>query len=235
MQRLATLRQLEELGLGQPAIRSIPLQARRRALVAGSGFIAGFLRKRNALPLAVAFDPEDLDVTGMTGHASVTWSADSAPTLVQDVAVKFTSAGAAPGALLTYVTNTHAGAHGSSYTGAGGTLDGDGSLVIDGQRFTVAGPVNLNDVFTFSTALSEPGVSLAVVQITAWTLLHNRGVDAKTEADLAATYDAAMAFARAIALGDEAELGKASDATPNRAELGPLGSGQTTPWAFLGR
>lgn len=235
MQRLASLRQLEELGLGQPALRSIPLQTRRRALTAASGWIAAFIRKRNAFPLVAAHDPEDLDVTGVTGHASVTWSAAGNATLVQDVAVKFTSAGSTPGALLTYTTNPHAGAYGGTFTGPGGTLDADGALVIDGQRFTIAGTVAVNDTFTFSTALSEPGVSLAVVQMAAWTLLHNRGVDAKTEADLQATYDAATAFARAVALGSEAQLDKASDATPGRAELGPLGSGQTTPWAFLGR
>jgi hypothetical protein len=93
--------------------------------------------------------------------------------------------------------------------------------------------VNDGDVFTFSL-ITDPGVAMATAQLAAYTLLHNRGLDPKTEQDLGTFYDAAMAFARALGAG-EGDLEKAEDATPNVSELGPRGSGQKSPWDWLGR
>lgn len=230
-QLFASLRALEELGLGKPALQAIPMAQRRRALKAASGFLAPMVRKRSQLPLVVELDPDELDASTMTGGATVAHTLVAAGTKAQDVSVKFTGAGAAPGALVPYSTNPYAGAFGSTFLAAG-ALDASGGLEIDGQRFTVTGTVAANDVFTFSMVV-DPGIALTTTQIAAWILLHNRGLDPKTEADLQRQYEAAMAFAKALGAGD-ADLERLNDATPNRAELGPLGSGQRAPWEWLG-
>lgn len=231
-QLFASPRMLELLGLGKARLAQVPLAQRRLALKGASGFFAPWLRKRNQLPLLVELDPEELDTTGMTGGASVSWSLTSRASAVRDVAVKFTAAGAAaPG--LAYVTNLYHGASGSTFNGPGGTLDASGAMVWDGQRFTVSGTVNVGDTYSFSL-ITDPGAAMATAWLAAYTLLHNKGLDAKTEQDLGTFYDAAMAFARSLGAG-EADLEKTGDATPNQAELGPRGSGQKTPWDWLGR
>lgn len=231
-QVFASPRMLELLGLGKNRLAQVPIAQRRLALKGASGFFSPFLRKRNQLPLVVEMDPEELDTTGMTGGASVSWSLVCPASSVRDVGVKFTTAGTAPGPL-TYVTNLYHGATGSTFNGPGGTLDASGAMVWDGQRFTIAGAVSVGDTFTFSL-ITDPGVALATAQLAGYQLLHNRGIDPKTEQDLSTFYDAAMAFARALGAG-EADLEKAEDATPNVAELGPRGSGQRNPWDWLGR
>ena len=88
--------------------------------------------------------------------------------------------------------NPFAGAYGSTF-GPGGTLTSEGTLTIDGQTFTLAGTVTSGDSFGYSTT-TDPGVSLATAQMAAWLILHNGGVDAKTEADLQKAYESAKAF-----------------------------------------
>lgn len=230
-QLFASPRMLELLGLSRARLSQVPIAQRRLALKGASGFFAPWLRKRNQLPLVVELDPEELDVAGMTGGATVTASRVAPAQRVADVAVRFTSGGAPPG--LAFTTNLYHGASGSTFNGPAGSLDSSGAVEIDGQRFVVAGTVNAGDVFAFSL-VTDPGVAMATAMLAAYTLLHNRGLDPKTEQDLGTFYDAAMAFARSLGAG-EADLEKTADATPDRAELGPMGSGQKHPWDFLSR
>jgi len=230
-QLFATLRDLEEAGLGQNRLQVIPLAQRRRNLAKASGWLAPALRKRNKLPLVIEFDPADLDTSRMTGGASVTWSFTAKAALVQAVGVQFTAGGTVPGPPLAYVLNTANGASGSAFGPTGGNLASNGTLTIDGQTFTVAGTVNSGDVFAYSTT-TDPGVSDATVHYAAWLCLHNGGVDAKTNEDLQRSYESAKAFKAELAAG-EGDLETDEDATPDIAELGPTGVGQKYPWDFL--
>ena len=231
-QLFATPRDLEEAGLGRPRLQVLSLAQRRRNLAKASGWLAPALRKRNQLPLVVEFDPADFDPSGMTGGASVTWSLTAPATLVQAVALLFPAGGTVPGAPLAYQINPFNGAQASVY-GTGGTLTTAGTLTIDGQTFTISGAIAAGDGFAYSTG-TDPGVTLATVHMAAWLSLHNTGVDAKTEADLQRSYEAALKVKAELAAG-EGDLETTEDATPGVAELGPMGSGQHTPWAFLDR
>ena len=196
-----------------------------------SGWLAPALRKRNKLPLVVEFDPADLDPSGMTGGASVTWTLSAPATLVQSVAVQFTAGGTVPGALLAYTINPFYGAYGSTFGPGGGTLSSGGALTIDGQTFALSGAVASGDSFAYTTT-TDPGVVMATVHFAAWISLHAGGVDAKTNEDLQRSYESAKAFKAELAAG-EGDLEADEDATADKAELGPTGVGQKNPWDFL--
>ena len=236
-QSFATPRDLEERGLGRARLQICSLGQRVRALQDASGWVAPALRKRNKLPLVAEYSPTDLDTTGMIGGASVAWSLTQAATVIQAVEVQFTAGGTVPGPTLAYQVNWYAGAYrGASdppaFT-AGGSLTAGGQLTIDGQTFTITGTVAVNDAFVYAT-VTDSGVRLTTVWMAAWLLLHNGGVDAKTEQDLQKCYDAALKFKAELAAGD-GDLEQTEDATPNVPELGPLGVGQREPWSFMDR
>jgi hypothetical protein len=228
MDALATPRDLEELGLGRPALQDMPLAQRRRALRAATGFLAPFLRKRYALPLVPSVDKSNVDASGLTGGATVMWSLGP-PSLVQDVLVTLVVKGGATSALV----NTAAGAAGSfnSYEQA---LGPGQTLTIDGITFAFSGTIHDGDTFTYSTAIvQDPGIALAVAMVAARVLLISRGVDAKTEAALKEGFEAALEWAKALGIPGEGELDPAVDRTPNVDEYGPLGVGQDNPYQWL--
>ena len=231
-QTFATARDLEELGIAREAIQVIPLAQRKRALKAASGTLAPYLRKRNTLPLAPVLDPDDLDVSGMTGGAGVTYApAATAPTNARDVAITFT-AGTVGTAGITYQVDLDAGAYGSAQ-GSALALPTDGTITIDGYTFTLAAgaTVNAGDVLAYSQRV-DSGAAAAVCQVAAFLLLGSRGIDPSTMETLKSQNDAAIAWAKDIAKG-EADLAVDADATPARAEAGPRYTGQRSPWEWL--
>jgi hypothetical protein len=227
---LCTLRDLEELGIARDAIQGTPIDQRRRTVRAASGVLSPWLRKRQSLPLTPTIDDEEVVTGGMTGGATVAHDAGPA-TRARDVAVKFTAAGTTGEAGILCAVNMDFGAFGSSYS-APVALPLDGKLVIDGYAWTIAGAVNVNDLFTYSTRV-DPGAATAVAQVAAFLMLGSRGVPAETLETLQKLHDGAIAWAKAVAKG-EGDLPLDADATPTRAEAGPRYSGQKTPWQFLG-
>lgn len=223
----ATPRDLEELGINTPALQAIPLAKRLRTLQAAMGELAPYLRKRYALPLVPTLRLSSVDTSGMIGGASVVFDGGPA-SLVQDLAVKFAVVGPA----ITYQINPYAGAYGSAY-GAAIPLVAQ-SLALDGYALTIVGAIADADVLTYSTAIvQDPGVALANARLAAWVLLHARGVDAKTEADVKAAREAAVAWGKSLGSPGEGELATDGDRTPLVDEYGPLGRGQQTPYEWL--
>lgn len=229
-QVFATTRDLEVLGLAADRARSMPLADRRLALMAGSQVIAPYLRARFALPLAVELSRRELDLSGLVGGASV--SPVGTPSEVQSVGVRFPVAGIVGASGLTYQITTDAGAYGAVY-GPALALPTSGEITIDGITWTVAGELVTDDVFTYVTR-ADAGAAWASVQVAMWILLGSTGVDPASQTDDKYRYEAAIKWGEALRSGP-AQLDQKMDATRSRAELGPRGSGQKTPWAFLER
>jgi hypothetical protein len=224
----ATPRDLEDLGLGRPALQAISLAQRRRTLRAATGTLAPFLRIRYELPLVPTLDESDTDPSGLAGGAEVTYDGGPA-TLVQDVAIQFSVVGS----VTSYALNTSNGAYGSAY-GSPTVLSAGQTVVIDGYTVTFTGTINDGDVFAYSTRfVQDPGIAQAVCWVAARSLIQNRGVDSKTEQALDKGFDAAMAWAKALGIPGEGELDPTVDRTPTKDEYGPLFTGEQGPYDWL--
>lgn len=221
---LATARSLERLGLGQKALQALPLAQRLEGLRAATGRLITPIRKRYGTPLVPTLDLATVDASGLTGGAAVSWDGGPA-TLVQDYLLTFAASGA------TYTLTTNAGAYGATASAA---KPWTGSLTVDGYTLTLTGTINTGDAIGWTTTLvQDPGVSLAVCQLAAYLLLHNRGMDPKTEEDLRTAYDGAMSWAASLGVPGEGELDSSVDKTPAYSEYGPQGSGQTSPYQWV--
>jgi hypothetical protein len=221
---LATAGDLEALGIAQKALQALPLAQRLRGLCVSTGRLITPIRKRYGTPIVPTLDVARL-VSGITGTGVATWTGGPA-TLVQDYLLTFASGGT------TYTLTANAGAYGA-ITGPATTWTG--SITVDGYTLTIAGTINAGDTYAWSTAVvQDPGIALAVSQVAAYVLLHNRGIDPKTEADLKAGYDGAMAWAAALGIPGEGELDPSldTDATDG-GKYGPLGAGTSSPYSWL--
>jgi len=221
---LATARNLERLGIAQKALQALPLAQRLEGLRAATGRLITPIRKRYGTPLVPTLDLATVDASGLAGGATVSWDGGPA-TLVQDYLVTFAASGA------TYTLTTNAGAYGATPSASKAWT---GSITIDGYTLTLTGTISTGDAIGWSTTMvQDPGIALSVAQIAAFLLLHNRGVDAKTEADLKPAYEGAMAWAAELGVPGTGELDPSVDRTPGLSEYGPLGAGQSTPYAWL--
>lgn len=229
-QVFATSRDLEVMGLATDRVRPIPLADRRLAIMAGSQVIAPYLRARYALPLAVELSRRELDVSGLTAGALV--SPAGAPSEVQSVGVRFPAGGLIGTVGPTYQVTTDAGAYGAVY-GPALPVPANGQITIDGLTWTLTGTLAAGDAFTYVTRV-DAGAAWAAVQVAMWILLGSGGVDPASQDVDKYRYEAAIKWGEALLAGP-AQLDQSKDATPARAELGPRGSGQRTPWAFLDR
>lgn len=228
----ATPRDLEEGGRAREALQQIGIAERRRALKRASGFLAPYIRKRNALPLTVELDADDWDTTGMTGGAVPTITL-AKPTLVQDVRAVFT-AGTVGQPGITYAIDVNAGAYGSA-VGASIALPLSGVITIDGCVFVLpAGGTTVNgDSFTFSTRV-DAGVARATVMVAAWDLLGHGGsaIDSDLRRELQDAHDVAVRWARDLGKGD-GDLEPRGDATPDRREGGFRFFGQRDAYEWV--
>lgn len=221
-QLFASLGSLDDLG---PAAALAPLPARRRLanLRFASAHFATYLRPRYALPLKPWV--EQLDTGGLEGGATVVQT--GTPTLVQDVVVRFPGAGTVGVPGLTYELSTDGG---TTYAAAV-ALPLSGVVLVDGVSMTFTGAVLAGDILSYSTGVDE-ALRGHVCAVAAWNLLHNRGLDPTTEAELQRRFDAATAWEKDLRAG-VAQLDPAHDATPTTSEEGPLVCGEVSAYDFL--
>lgn len=220
---LASARTLERLGIAQKALQALPLAQRLEGLRAATGRLITPIRKRyNAL--VPTLDLATVDGSGLTGGA--TWSWDGGPAaLVQDYILTFGASGT------TYTLTPNAGAWRAV---PGPSLTWTGSLTVDGYALTITGAITTGDTFAWSTSLvQDPGIGLAIAQLAAFVLLHNRGVDPKTEEDLRVAYDGAMNWAWSLGVAGEGELAPTIDPAPVPSPYGPQTVGTSSCYDFL--
>lgn len=224
-QCLATIRDVAEVGLPTQA-NPKPAAEVRRALGRMSCVFAPYLRKRYGLPLAIVITGED--VTSAAGTATVqgTATGDAA-----DVRLEVVAGGAVSGGAVTVKLSRDNGTTGT--WGATTTLPADGVVVIDGVTVTLAGTWATGEAVTY-TAGPDPGVRWAVAALAAHAMYYNRGADPKAMEAYKDARDRALDFGKMLAKGEEAELDQTKDATPARAEGGPLWVA-TSRAQFLGR
>jgi phage gp36-like protein len=221
-QAYATLRDLDELGLGQATLAKVPPAHKKRGILAASGRIAAYLRKKHTLPFRP--DIDGIDDSGMTLGAVATFLGTA--TLVQDVSILFTAAGTIGTDPLTYQLSTEAG----KLYGTTQNLASSGAIVIDNVTVTFAGDVAVNDVFTYSTRV-DLGLCESTVAIAVYILLTNRGVDPASFEDMETRWKKALEWAKDHSVGD-AELDGASDNSPTVDEGGVLFESEADPYAW---
>lgn len=216
---LSTARTLERLGIAQKAIQALSLAQRLEGLRAATGRLITPIRKRYGTPMLPTLDVATLDGSGLTGGAVATWSGGPA-SVVQDYLLTFAASGA------TYALTTNAGAWAAV---PGPSSAWVGSLTIDGYTLALAGNISTSDTYAWSTGIvQDPGIALAVAQVCAYLLLHNRGLDPVTMTDLRKGYEDAMEWAAALGIPGEGELDPSLDTDPTAGgKYGPLGTGQT--------
>lgn len=222
-QAYATLRDLDDLGVSPPALATLPVARKLKALLAGSGELATYLRPRHKLPLRPWI--EAADASGLTAGATATQS--GAGWVVADLVIRFPLAGVVGVAGLTYELSRDAGDN----FAAALPLPLSGALVIDGITTVFAGAIEAADLFAYSTVL-DAALRGHAVAIASWKLLHNRGLDPEVAQDLKELRDAAIEWAKDIGTGT-AHLDGAIDSTPDKSECGPLFCGDTNSWDWL--
>lgn len=219
--------------IGDASIIGLPTQAnpkpaaeQRRVLTMMSCRAAPYLRKRYGLPLALEVTGEA--VTSAAGTATVqgTATGDAA-----DVRIEVVAGGAVSGGAVTVRLSRDNGVAGT--WGATTTLPADGVVTVDGVTVTLAGTWAAGEAVTY-TAGPDPGVRWAVAALASHAMYYNRGGDPKAMEPYKDARDQAMDFVRVLAKGEDAELDQTKDATPSRAEGGPLWVA-TSRAAFLGR
>ncbi len=213
-QSLATLRDLNEVGLPLPALAGKPVPEKHRALARASSVFVAYLRKRYSAPLALA--TESVVVTSAAGAASVGGSPIGN---AADVRIEVVTGGAVVGGGVTVRVSRDDRAAGT--WGPTVPVLADGLGVVDGVQASLSGTWAAGEAVTY-TAGPDPGIRWAVAALAAHALYHNRGADPKAMEPYQRAHDEALAFAKALAAGVEAELDQKSDATPGRAEGGPL-------------
>lgn len=222
-QPFCTLGNVERLGFNTNAIQRLSLLQRRDAIKGASGLLEPALRTRHKPPFLVEHDPDFDDLAGMTGGAAPIWSLEPAgPVGVArplDIALAFPAGGVVGTAGITYTLNLEATAFGS-VASAAKAFPLSGELSIGGYPFAlpIGATVNAGDALFFCLR-TDAGLSTATAMMAAWLLLNARGVDPKTQIDLADIKATAEAWAESIADGSGA-LDKAADATPKKQEGG---------------
>ena len=225
-QPYATLRDLDELGVAAEALAMLPAAHKRRAILAASGRIALYLRKRHTLPLRPDVTP--LDDSGLTGGGTGALAiGTTSPVKVQDIAVQVVAPGVVGVDPVTIQMSTDAGV---TY-GAVTALASTGALTIDGVTLTLAGALAAGDVVEWSTRV-DFGLCESTVAIAAYLLLNNRGLDPASMESLEKRWEKALKWSTDVAAGD-AFLDSKEDATPDLDEAGPYGDGQQDPWDFM--
>lgn len=214
-QVLATLRDLQEVGVPAAGIANKSVPERRRALVRASSVFAAYLRKRYTMPLALVVT--DVESSALPGAFTV----EGTPTgSAADVKVEVVAGGdVSSGGVTVRVTRGEA-LPGMALTPAV-ALPTSGIIEVDGVMVTVAGARAPGDTLTY-TAGPDPGIRWAVAALASYSLYYNRGADPKAMEPYKDARDQALAFAKELCGGEGAELSEDADATPQRHEGGPL-------------
>lgn len=222
VQSFATLHDLDNLGPVE-ALAPIPNARKRAVLAFASAHFASYLRRRYALPLKPWL--EGLDVSAMSAGATV--SQVGTPSLVAHVTVDFPAGGTVGVVGITHRISYDGGATWSATT----ALPLSGAILLDGVTTTLGGTIATNNRLAYRTSVDD-ALRGHVCAVTAYKLLHNRGLDPSVEQELRQHYDEAIAWGKDIRTG-LALLDPAHDATPTLSEEGPLGTGQTSAYDFL--
>lgn len=214
-QTLATLRDVDELGIPQQALAMKPPAEKLRALQAASGLFTARLRKRYEPPLAIRGSAwlvlAAVGLATYEGSPAITGSA-------ADVRIEIVTGGTVASGLVTTRVSLQNGATGT--WGATTALPVTGLVTVGDVLVTLSGTWATGEAVTFSTG-SDPAVRASVAAWAAWLMINNRGADPKTLELLKGPYETAKAFAEDLAKGEKAELPQSVDSTPNRSEGGP--------------
>lgn len=230
--RLATIRDVNELGIPAQALAMKSMAEKRRAITAASELFSARIRRRYSPPLALEIDAESFTVTSAAGEVSY---AGTPRGHAADVKIEIVVGGVVSGGAVTVRVSKDDGLTGTWLPTQ--TLPADGKLTVDGVELVFAGTFVALDSVTY-TAGPSPGVRASVAGWAAWLMYGNRGGDPKAPAPtemVKALYEEAKAFAKELAKGEEAELDHKADATPDRAELGPLFTENTRDGFRYGR
>lgn len=226
-QCLATLRDLHEVGLPPPAIASKGVPEKHRALIRASSLFAARVRKRYAPPFGLLIT----DV--VSGFAAGAAAVEGNPTgNTADVRIEVVAGGLVSDGAVTVRISRDDGFVGT--WGPTQTLGAAGVLTVDGAIVTFTGTLAAGEAVTY-TAGPDPGIRWAVAALAAHSLYYNRGADPKAMEPYKDARDQALAFAKELAKGEEAELDQAGDSTPARAEGGPLFVTNTRDGFLYGR
>jgi hypothetical protein len=225
VQEFCTLRDLDELGIAAEAIAAVPVRVKRRKIRHYSGEMASALRPRHTLPLVVGV--EDLDVSLLSSTATVVLSGEA--DRVADVAIRIVAGGAVSGGAVTYQISRDAGIDDS--WGAVATLPSSGIILLDGLTITVAGTVAADDLFSYSAGVDTVVAGHTAALVTG-SMLDWRGLDPASAQTLERAVKAAQAWMNQIKPGDRA-LATDADSTPDVSEMGPMGTGESTPFEWL--
>lgn len=213
-QCLATLRDLHEVGLPPPAIASKGVPEKHRALIRATALFAARVRKRYAPPFGLVITDVE------SGFAAGAVTVEGTPTgNASDVRIEVVVGGLVSGGAVTVRISRDDGFAGT--WGATQTLSGSGVMLLDGAICTFTGTLAAGEAVTY-TAGPDPGIRWAVAALAAHSLYYNRGADPKAMEPYKDARDQALAFAKELAKGEEAELDQSGDSTPARAEGGPL-------------
>lgn len=227
-QVLATLRDLQEVGVPAPAIANKSVPERRRALVRASSVFAAYLRKRYTMPLTLVVT--DVASSALPGAFTV----EGNPTgSAADVKIEVVAGGEVSTGDVTVRVTREDGLVGMAVTPAV-SLPASGIIDVDGVKVTIAGARASGDTLTY-TAGPDPGIRSAVAALAAHALYYNRGADPKAMEPYKDARDQAIAYAKELCGGEGAELDEAADATPQRHEGGPMFTTNTRDGFLYGR
>lgn len=226
-QELATQRDLQELGVYSDTFAALPDRQKRSAIRFASAWVTSYLRPREPIPWPVFV--EDFTVTSAAGSATQTTPPPGSPSAVADVVLTIVVGGAVSSGVCTYQVSLDAGVT----QGPVVALPSTGLVVLDGVSTTLAGAWAAGDALSYACGCDYV-MRGHVCGIASWVLLHNRGVDPKTEAELQARYDAALKWMEA-AMGPSniPQIPTHVDAPELPSLDGPLFHGQNSPYAWL--
>lgn len=227
--RLATIRDVFSLSIPAQAIAMKTVAEKHRAITQASELFAARARKRYTTPFAVTIEPEDFVVTSAAG--TVTY-AGSPTGHAADVKVEIVSGGLVSGGAVTVRVSKDDGLAGTWLPTQ--TLPTDGKLTIDGVELIFTGTFVALESVAY-TAGPSPAIRGSVAGWTAWLLMNSRGAKAETLELLKPMYQEAVAFAKELGHGEEAELPSGADATPARPEMGVLFTRNTRDGFRYGR
>lgn len=226
----ASLADLDEMGPPIEALVSKTPRQKLKALRAASGDMAMLIRGRHALPLVAQL--EEL-VRESLAEAQIVVT--GAPEEALSYGVRCVGGGAAAQGLAVTVGHVSRDEDDAIVflTEATTTLGAGATFSHGGLTWTFTGTLSAGATAAVF-AVVDDGIGQHVVNIAAYNLVYNRGVEPSSEDGMALQrrYDAAVARGKDVQ-GETAKLDETRDATPNKRETRPRGGGQKEPWDFL--
>lgn len=242
----ASLADLDEMGPTKESLASKPQREKLRALRTASGVLVPMVRARYRPPLAASL--EEVTIGQFEGALAELYTTDELPlttlpsgsievvgdpTEATSVAVRALESGPAAGLPVGWSNDG-----GFTWNERDvGVLGGTGEIALGqiGAELTIAfsGTIAAGSVIIVRAGV-EAGISQNVVNVAAYNLCYNRGINA-AEPDgkaLRARFEDAMSWAGALQ-AEKAFLDESRDATPNKRETRPRGGGQNNSWDWI--